>query len=149
MNLKDGRFMEETAIEYNEAAMTETVPAEVERLAAENEELRSEIRMREAVYEIETRLVAAGARSPGLLAKEASERFQFGEDGRLANPEALVENLRRAFPEQFGRDVPTASIDAGAGRTSPPPLNREALSRMTPDEIRRLDWDEVRSALAS
>ena len=141
--------MEETAIETEETTVTETAPAEVERLAAENEELRNEIRMRGAVYEIESKLAAAGARSPGLMAKEASERFQFGEDGKLANPEALIEKLRRAYPEQFGRDVPAGSIDAGAGRNAAPPLNREALSRMTPDEIRQLDWDEVKSALAS
>ena len=105
--------------------------------------------MRGAVYDIEKRLSAAGARSPGLLAKEAADEFQFGEDGKLADPEALVENLRRSYPEQFGRDVPAGSIDAGAGRNLAPPLTREALSRMTPDEIRQLDWDEVRSALAS
>ena len=141
--------MDETANENDEVRVTETVPVEVERLAAENEELRSEIRMRGAVYDIEKRLAAAGARSPGLLAKEASEGFQFGEDGTLASPEALIENLRRSYPEQFGRDVPAGSIDAGAGRNAAPPLNREALSRMTPNEIRELDWEEVRAALAS
>lgn len=137
--------MEETT---NETTLTETVPAEVERLAAENEELRNEIRMRGAVYDIEAWLATAGARSPGLLAKEAANGFQFGEDGSLANPEALVETLRRSYPEQFGRDVPAGSIDAGAGRNAAPPLTREALSRMTPEEIRRLDWDEVKSALS-
>lgn len=141
--------MDETTTKFEEAMGTDEIPAEVERLAAENEGLRNEIRMRGAVYEIESRLAAAGARSPGLLAKEAAAGFQFGEDGSLSNPEALVENLRRSYPEQFGRDLPKGSIDAGAGRTAAPPLNREALSRMTPDEIRQLDWDEVRSALAS
>ena len=141
--------MEETATESNEETVTETVPAEVERLAAENEELRSEIRMRGAVYELETRLAAAGARSPGLLAKEAAEGFQFGEDGRLTNLAALVENLRRSYPEQFGRDVPTGSIDAGAGRNAAPPLTRDALARMSPEDIRRLDWDEVKAALSA
>ena len=141
--------MDETANENDEVRVTETVPVEVERLAAENEELRSEIRMRGAVYDIEKRLAAAGARSPGLLAKEAAGGFQFGEDGTLANPEGLIENLRRSYPEQFGRDVPAGSIDAGAGRNAAPPLNREALSRMTPNEIRELDWEEVRAALAS
>ena len=140
--------MEETATENNEATVTETVPAEVERLAAENQELRDEIRMRGAVYEIESRLAAAGARSPRLLAKEASEGFRFGEDGRLTNPESLIENLRRSYPEQFGRDVTAGSIDAGAGRNAAPPLTREALARMSPEDIRRLDWDEVKAALS-
>ena len=140
--------MKETATENNEMTVTGSDTAEVERLAAENEELKNEIRMRGAVYEMESRLATAGARSPGLLASEAAKGFQFGEDGKLMNPEAWVENLRRSYPEQFGHDVPAGSIDAGAGRNAAPPLTREALSRMTPDEIRRLDWEEVRSALA-
>lgn len=140
--------MEETTTVSNETIETEPSAADVERLAAENEELRNEIRMRGAVYDIEARLAAAGARSPGLLAKEAAEGFQFGEDGSLNNPEALIEKLRRSYPEQFGRDIPSGSIDAGAGRHAAPPLTREALSRMSPDEIRRLDWDEVKSALS-
>jgi len=140
--------MEETVIETGETTVTEAVPAEVERLAAENEELRNEIRMRGAVYDIETRLASAGARSPELLVGKAKEGFQFGEDGKLDNPEALVEKMRRAYPEQFGREAPAGSIDAGAGRNTAPPLTRDALSRMTPEEIRRLDWDEVKSALS-
>ena len=140
--------MEETATEIDETPSTGTVPAEVERLTAENEELRNEMRERSAEHEIESRLAAAGARTPGLLAEKAKEGFQFGEDGKLANPEALIEKLRRTYPEQFGRDISAGSIDAGAGRNSAPPLTRETLSRMTPDEIRRLDWDEVKSTLS-
>lgn len=133
--------MEETEQETTEAS-------ELERLTAENGALKEVIRMRAAAYEFESRLAAAGARSPGLLVKEAGMGFQFGEDGKLVNPEALVEQLRRGYPEQFGRDNPVGSIDAGAGRNAAPPLTREALSRMSPADIQRLDWDEVRSALA-
>lgn len=140
--------MEET--EKGNTEMTEErVAGDVERLAAENEALRTEIRMREAAYEIESRLSAAGARSPGLLTKEAKESFQFAEDGRLANAAALIENLRRSYPEQFGRDVPAGSIDAAAGRNSAPPLTRDALARMSPSEIQQLDWDDVRAALSA
>ena len=134
----------------NESIMP-TEPAadiEVDSIRAENERLKEEIRSRGAAHEIESRLATAGARTPGLLAEKARDDFQFDEDGRLANPEALVEKLRRSYPEQFGRDIPAGSIDAGAGRNAAPPLTREALSRMTPDEIRRLDWDEVKSALS-
>ena len=139
--------MEETERETAETGGNKTA-GEMERLAAENAALREEIRMRAAAYEFESRLAAAGARSPGLLVKEASEGFQFGEDGKLVNPEALIEQLRRGYPEQFGRDAGVGSIDAGAGRNAAPPLTREALSRMSPADIQRLDWDEVRSALA-
>ena len=133
--------MEETEQETTEAR-------EMQRLAAENAALREEIRMRVAAYDFESRLAAAGARSPGLLANDAKGAFQFGEDGKLVNTEALIERLRGSYPEQFGRDVPVGSIDAGAGRSAAPPLTRETLSRMSPADIQRLDWDEVKSALA-
>ena len=113
-------------------------------LTAENEALKSEIRMRAAAYDIETQLARAGARSPKLLSEQAKAGFQFDEEGRLVNAAAMIENLRRTYPEQFA----TPSIDAGAGRSSDPTLTKEALSRMTPAEIRRLDWAEVRMILA-
>ena len=135
--------------ENEETQEVTAVSPEVERLAVENEALRNEIRMRAAVYDFGYRLAAAGARSPELLAKSAMEAFQFGDDGALVNPEALIERMRNSYPEQFGRDVPVGSIDAGARRYAAPPLTREALSRMSSAEIQRLDWDEVKSALAS
>ena len=141
--------MEETTNMESEIDVDNADP-EVGRLAAENEELRKEIRMRAAEYEIEGRLGAAGARTPGLLADKAREAFQFGEDGNLVNPEALIEDLRRSYPEQFGRDVPhVRSIDAAAGRNPSPPLTRDALSRMSVAEIQRLDWEEIRDVLSS
>jgi hypothetical protein len=139
--------MEETELENTEAVGSQA-KGEVERLAAENAALREEIRMRVAAYDFESRLAAAGARSPGLLANDAKGAFQFGEDGKLVNTEALIERMRGRYPEQFGRDIPVGSIDAGAGRSAAPPLTRETLSRMSPADIQRLDWDEVKSALA-
>ena len=137
------RFMEET-----QKTTTDDAGGELEKLAAENEALRMEIRMRAAAYDVEVRLSAAGARTPGLLLKEARERFEFGEDGTLANAEVLIEDLQRAFPEQFGRDAAAAgSIDAAAGRNAAPPLTHKTLSKMSAAEIRGLDWEEVRAAL--
>ena len=115
----------------------------MDELAAENETLRAEIRMHSAASDVETRLAAAGARSPKLLTERAKESFQFSEAGELANAEAVVDHLRRSWPEQFA----PASIDASAGRTPRPTLTKEALARMTPAEIQRLDWNEVRFAL--
>ena len=120
----------------------------LEELAAENEKLKAEIRMRDAIYDVETRLANVGARSPGLLVERAKESFQFSDEGDLTNAEAVVEHLRRSWPEQFAPD-PQPSIDASAGRITRPTLTKEALARMTPAQIQRLDWNEVKSALAS
>jgi hypothetical protein len=134
--------MEELAVQA-ETRPLGSVSKSAAELAEENEALKAEIRMREAVYEIKTRLAQAGAKSPGLLTDRATESFQFSDDGGLTNPEAVVEHLRKAYPEQF----PAASIDATAGRNTRPTLTKAALARMTPAEIQRLDWAEVRSAL--
>lgn len=136
----------------NEQSTTETTEAPVqpmlpgmEELAAENETLKAELHMRSAVYDVETRLARAGARSPGLLAERAKQSFQFSDEGGLANAEAVVEHLRRTYPEQFA----APSIDASAGRSTRPAITKEALARMTPAEIQRLDWAEVKAALSS
>lgn len=130
--------------EVRTASDSDRAPS-IEELAQENEQLKAEIRMRSAVYNIESRLITAGAKSPGLLTDRAKESFQFSDEGDLTNAEAVVEHLRRTFPEQFT----AASIDATAGRTVRPTLTKEALARMTPAEIQRLDWAEVKATLAS
>jgi len=117
----------------------------MEELAAENETLKAEIRMRTAVYDIESRLAKAGARTPGLIAESAKESFQFSDEGKLENAEAVIDLLKKTYPEQFA--IP--SIDASAGRTARPAITKEALARMTPAEIQRLDWAEVRAALSA
>lgn len=136
----------ETTKSTEESPEQPTLPG-MEELAAENENLKAELRMRTGVYDIKTRLAKAGARSPSLLAEQAKEQFQFTEEGELANPEAVIEHLRRTWPDQFTPD-PVPSIDASAGRTPRPTLTKEALARMTPAEIQRLDWAEVKAALA-
>ena len=123
---------------------------EIVALRAENEALRSAARVREARDRMTASLAAAGARSPELLFEAAKDLIQFGEDGSPQNAEALVADLKRRFPEQFGAFSPQPSIDGGAGAGgTAPALTKEALARMTPAEIARLDWAAVRQALAS
>lgn len=116
----------------------------VEALAAENVALKNELHMRSAVYDIESRLTAVGARSPKLLVDRAKAAFQLADDGELTNAAAIVEQLRREFPEQFG----VASINVGAGRNQRPMLTRQTLNTMTAAEIQKLDWAEIKAVLA-
>lgn len=139
---KEKHMKEET--ENTEQIVPQVPDPEVGELRAENEKLKEDIRMRTAVYDIEASLTRAGARSPKLLVEAARESLQFGEDGSVANAAAVVDHLRRQFPEQFG----AGSIDGGAGRNQGPTLTKDALAKMTPAEIQRLDWAEVRSVLA-
>ena len=123
--------------------------AEAERLRAENDELRNSMRMRDAHEALTKELNAAWARSPELLFASVQTEIQFDEDGRPANIAAIAANLKQRFPEQFGSDQP-ASIDAGAGRTSQNNfLTRDVLAKMSPQEIARLDWNDVCHVLAN
>ena len=118
------------------------------QLRAENEQLRTTIRLSAAHRQITDELAKAGARSPELLFDSVKADLQFAEDGKVGNAAAIVERLKTNFPEQFGYERPIASIDAGAGTGGGNTLTREALAKMKPAEIAALDWAEVRRVLA-
>ena len=121
----------------------------IEPLERENEQLRQMLRIRDAREVVVDELRRVGARSPGLLFGCTVNDLQFDEKGCVVNAAAIVEMLRREFPEQFGSDKP-ASIDARAGGGSQTThLTKETLAKMKPAEIAKLDWAEVREVLAN
>ncbi|MBK8303915.1 MAG: hypothetical protein IPK98_11130 [Chloracidobacterium sp.] len=89
-------------------------------LAAENEQLRTTIRLNAAHRQITGELARAGARSPELLFDAAKGDLQFAADGTLTNAAAIVARLEDAFPEQFAVEPPIGPIDGGAGRAAVP-----------------------------
>lgn len=130
---------------------TETTPPEdaaVTQLKAENEQLKTTIRLSAAHRQMTGELAKAGARSPELLFDSVKGDLQFADDGKVANAASLIEKLRSGFPEQFGYSQP-ASIDGGARAGGGSTLTREALAKMKPAEIAELDWADVRRVLAN
>jgi hypothetical protein len=143
--------MEEQKKEINEEIVQPSLFSEEEMntMKQENETLKNLIRVRDARDVIVQKLSAAGARSPGLLFAYAVDSLQFDAEGHLENEEAIVAHLTKSFPEQFAPPQ-AASIDAGAGTFSrTAPLTREALAKMKPAEIAKLDWAAVRETLRS
>jgi hypothetical protein len=129
-----------------ERAPAETI-TEIDRLRAENAELQLRLRQRDVREDLTAAMRSAGARSPELIFEAAKNALQFGEDGSLINAEAVVAQMKRKFPEQFGTASPL-SIDGGAGRDiSPNALTKDVLAKMKPDEIARLDWGVIKEAL--
>ena len=123
--------------------------AELEKLRIENEELKREMRNTRARTALAKELTVLGARSPELLIAAAEKEIQFDDGGEPVNVADVIEKLTQHYPEQFGMDKP-ASIDAGAGRVNQNNfLTRDALSKMKPEEIARLDWNDVRSVLSN
>ena len=129
--------------------------AVADALAAENEQLKRAIRLRNAREEFTKGLTDAGARSPKLLFDSVTEKLQFDENGAVRNAEALLGMLKQSYPEQFIRVADShaagpVSIDGGAGVGQPAtPLTREALAGMTAGQISLLDWADVRRVLSS
>ena len=122
---------------------------EIEKLRTENTSLRTSLRMRDARDEITRSLAEAGARSPELLFTAAKDDLQFSENGKLQNTTAIIDHLKRNFPDQFGIQKPDSSIDGGAGTlASSQLLSAESLSKMTPSQIQKLDWDDVRRVIS-
>lgn len=122
---------------------------ETDRLRTENETLKTTIKMRNAREQMTRSLVKAGAVSPDLLFDSATARLQFDADGNLINEAALLDHLRKMLPEQFRTERSHGSIDGGAGRGVSTYLTKEALAKMTADEIGKLDWQEVRRVLGT
>lgn len=122
---------------------------EVEKLRTENTALQNTLRMRDARDELTRSMTDAGARSPELLFAAAKNDLQFSDDGKLQNTAAIVGHLKRTFPDQFGIQRPQTSIDGGAGTlASTQLLSAESLSKMTPVQIQKLNWDDVRRVIS-
>ncbi len=131
------------AVKFSESS------SEAERLREENEELKNSIRLRDAREALITELNTAGARSPELLFTSVQGELQFDGEGKPLNIAAIAVNLKQKFPEQFGSERPV-SIDGGAGAKNQNNfLTRDALAKMKPAEIARLDWNDVRSVLSN
>ena len=134
---------------YSEAELQARAGELSKAAQAETEELKTTLRMRDAREEMTAALTKAGACSPELLFNSAKDSLQFDGEGKPANTAALVEQLKKSFPEQFGVERPSGSIDGGAGAGSETAyLTKEKLARMTAAEISKLDWKDVRKVLA-
>jgi hypothetical protein len=79
----------------------------------------------------------------------AKDDLQFDDEGKLANAAAIVRQMQIKFPEQFGVEQATGSVDGGAGASGRNnTLTKEVLAKMKPAEIAKLDWADVRSVLS-
>ncbi len=148
-----GALTEQTAAaasQETETQMSQLQPpaADVEQLRTENAQLKAAIRLRDAQASVTTELGKSGARSPELLWDALRHELLFDDEGKPVNSAELIASLRAKFPEQFGTRVP-ASIDGGAGHTDTPLLTRAALAKMKPEDIAKLDWNEVKRVLSN
>lgn len=149
MKTESEKPTEAEAVETAEAESEkpDTGEAVIAQLREENEKLRTSIRMASAHRQITAELTRIGARSPELLFDAVRQQIEFADSGEAANTAALIDGLKKRFPEQFEAEPRPGMIDAAAGSTAQPPLSREALARMTPTQIAALDWEAVKRTL--
>lgn len=137
----------------NEQKTTNTDASEnqaLAALAAENDDLKKTLRLRDARESVTTTLASAGARSPSLIFDSVMDKLQFDASGAVQNAAAIVAMVKERYPEQFADPAEgPASIDAGSGRDQATrQLTREMLAGLSANEIAKLDWAEVRAALS-
>lgn len=121
--------------------------SELERLRKQNEDLQGLIRLRDAKEKIVEMLRAAGNKSPELAFAVLKSDLKFDKNGKVENAEDLLESFKAAYPEQFVKDKP-GQIDAGKSTNQKNDgLTVATLSKMTPDEINKLDWQHVKAVL--
>lgn len=122
----------------------------IDELRMENRRLREALALEAAREMVLAESKKATAISPQIIFDSVKSELKFDGDGNAANAAELVADLKKRFPEQFGGPHANGSIDGGAGTGAMPmPLTAETLSKMTPTEIARLDWDDVRRVLSN
>lgn len=137
--------------EFEKAAQKEKERAdlsEAEKKDAELDDLRTQLRLRDAKDDVVAALEKEGARSTGLMWNAIKSDLEFDDKGKLVNLTTLIKDLRADYPDQFGEAKPTDSIDGGKGQAGNGLLTKDKLSKMTPREIAELDWEEVKKALS-
>lgn len=123
--------------------------SELERIRKENEDLKAANRLRDAKDEVVAALTSAGNKSPELAWNAIRGDLQFDDAGKLINSKDLIDGLKTSFPEQFGTEKPTGTIDGGAGQgPKGSTLTKAEIEKMTPDEINS-NWAEVSKVLAA
>lgn len=116
---------------------------ELDRIKKENEDLRAANRLRDAKDSVVDALTKAGARSTELLWKAIKDDLEFDDKGNLKNLDTLVTTIKTDYADQFGEPKPSETIDGGAGggEGTKGKLTKEALAKMSPAEIQKLDWE--------
>lgn len=122
--------------------------SDLERANNRIKELESSQRLRDAKDTVTDALTKAGAKSTELIWRALNGELEFDDKGNLKNLDALVNDFKTDYPEQFGVEKPQETINGGAGGGTTSKLTKEKLAEMTPAEIKLLDWEEVKKVMA-
>lgn len=123
--------------------------SEEERTKAEMDDLRLQIKERDARDAVNVAAAKLGVKNSSLVYKLVKDDLEFDDKGKISNLAEVFDSAKTEYPDLFDTK-PNQSIDAGAGTTKTGDvLTKEKLAKMTPAEINALDWNDVQKVLTA
>ncbi len=92
--------------------------SEAERAKAEADDLRTQLRNRDARDSVKDAAAKLGAGNPTAIYKIIAGDLEFDDGGQISNLNEVLDTAKTDFPELFD-PKPKQSIDGGAGSDSP------------------------------
>lgn len=118
---------------------TEKLQKKLAELQSQHDNVTRQSQERIINYEVRLQAATMGIVDPDAAAKLLDwSAIEYNDDGSPTNIDDLLKKLAKAKPYLVGK--PAAPTSGGATNpprsqsSAPPPLSREAISRMTPDE---------------
>ena len=92
--------------------------SETERTKAEADDLRAQLRDRDARDSVKDAAAKLGVKNPTAIYKIVAGDLEFDDGGQISNLNEILDTAKTDFPELFDTK-PKSSIDGGAGSDSP------------------------------
>ncbi len=130
------------------------------RRAAELDDLKTQLRERDARDSVRESAEKSGAKNASLIYKVVKDDLEFDKDGKVTNLKDVLEQAKKDFPDLFNASSDKAndkvvdkkalsSVDAGEGNGKPQTtLTKEQIDKMSPAEINK-NWDAVQMFLTA
>lgn len=91
--------------------------SEDERLKADLEDARQQLRMRDTKDAVQTEAARLGAKNSALVYRAVKDEITFDKDGKPENLKDVLSQTKKDFPELFGGSQ-NGSADGGTGKNS-------------------------------
>lgn len=122
---------------------------EQERLAKDNEDLRTQLVERDTRDAVKAEASKLGASNPDAVYKLVKDEIERDDKGKIQNLDDVLSEAKDLYPELFGVKKPEgAAPDAGEGGGGGKLYTKEQLEKMTPQQIND-NWALVEKSMAA
>lgn len=143
---KDRREFEKKVRDAEEKAKL----SEQERLQKEADDLRSQIKERDARDAVQSDAAKLGSSNPAAVYKLVKDDLEFDDKGQIKNLNEVLAEAKDLYPQLFGTVKPDgAPPDAGEGKNGDGKLlTKEQIEKMSRAEI-NAQWELVQKSMAA